>query len=204
MYQWLIRTLVYLGRTRHLGVTYSNRTEGAGELRCYADSNWSETRSTTGFVIMLAGAAVAHTSKRQHCISMSSTEAELIALCDCAIELIYIKELVGFLGHDVTGAVKTYTDNKGAYDLCHRFTSASNSRHVDRKLFKMRELRGAGVVTVDHIPTESNPADLFTKVLARATFEKHRAFVMNTGAARRSDDGEAGEKKAASAQHAAT
>jgi hypothetical protein len=98
-------------------------------LRCYADSNWTETRSTTGFVIVLAGGSVLHASKRQHCITMSSTEAELVALCDCAIELIYVKELVGFLGHDLDGAIEVFTDNKGAYDLCHRFTSAQHSRH---------------------------------------------------------------------------
>ena len=132
MYGWLIRTLVYLGRTRQLGVHYSNRGNHAYELRCYADSNWTETRSTTAFVIMLAGATISHVSKRQHCITMSSCEAELIALCDCAIELLYIAGLSGFLGLAVYGAIKTFTDNKGAYDLCHRYTSAQHSRHVDR------------------------------------------------------------------------
>jgi len=46
----------------------------------------------------------------------------------------------------------------------------------------MRELRGAGFVTVAHIPTDDNPADLFTKILARAPFEKHRKFALNTAA----------------------
>ena len=55
----------------------------------------------------------------------------------------------------------------GPRDLCHRFTSAQNSRHIDRKLFKMREMRGAGIVTVTHVPTEINPADSFTKILSR-------------------------------------
>ena len=90
--------------------------------------------------------------------------------------------MVEFLGHEVTGAIEVFTDNKGAYDLCHRYTSAQNSRHVDRKLFKMRELRGAQVVTVAHVPTENNPADLFTKIFPRPTFEKHRATVMNVTA----------------------
>ena len=134
MYGWLIRTLVYLGRTRQLGVHYSNRGNHAYELRCYADSNWTETRSTTAFVIMLAGATISHVSKRQHCITMSSCEAELIALCDCTIELLYIAGLSGFLGLAVYGAIKTFTDNKGAYDLCHRYTSAQHSRHVDRSV----------------------------------------------------------------------
>ena len=61
-------------------------------------------------------------------------------------------------------------------------SSAQNSRHVDRKLFKMRELRGAGEVTVDHVPTELNPADLMTKILKRQVFEKHRRTVLNCGA----------------------
>ena len=43
----------------------------------------------------------------------------------------------------------------------------------------MRELRGAGVVTVRHVPGETNPADIFTKILGKQTFEKHRKTVLN-------------------------
>ena len=73
----------------------------------------------------------------------------------------------------------------------HRFTSAQNSRHVDRKLFKMREMRGAGVVTVELIPTELNPADLFTKILSRQVFEKHRKTVLNLAGPAPAADGDA-------------
>ena len=55
------------------------------------------------------------------------------------------------------------TDNKGAHDLCHRFSSAQHTRHIDRKLFKLREMRGAGLVTVKYLGTEENTADLFTR-----------------------------------------
>ena len=44
----------------------------------------------------------------------------------------------------------------------------------------MRELRGAGRVTIKHIPGDTNPADLFTKILSRQPFEKHRKTVLNT------------------------
>ena len=54
-----------------------------------------------------------------------------------------------------------------------------NSRHIDRKMFKMRELRGAGLVTVRHIPTETNASDIFTKILSRQPFEKHRKTALN-------------------------
>ena len=113
---------------------------------------------------------------------MSTTEAELVALADCAIELLYIRMLLEFIGFTITGAVTVETDSKGAYDLCHRFTSAQHTRHIDRKLFKMRELRGARLVEVKHIGTDDNSADMFTKVLTRQPFEKHRKYTMNLGA----------------------
>ena len=179
LYDCLMHVLVYLGRSRSVGTTFSAHVPDARRVRAYADSNWAITRSTTGFVVILAGAAIAAVSRRQHCITMSSCEAELVALADCAIELLHVLAVLAFLGHATDEAVEVLTDSKAAYDLCHRFTSAQNSRHVDRKLFKMRELRGAGTVTVRHIPGESNPADLFTKILSRQPFEKHRKFVLN-------------------------
>ena len=57
--------------------------------------------------------------------------------------------------------------------------SAQHSRHIDRKLFKMRELRGKAIVKVGYIPTDENTADIFTKVLDRQPFEKHRRTAMN-------------------------
>ena len=43
---------------------------------------------------------------------------------------------------------------------------------------KMRELRGAGMVTVELVPTEINPADIFTKILSRQVFDRHRKTVL--------------------------
>ena len=43
------------------------------------------------------------------------------------------------------GPVEVATDNTGAYHLCNSSTTGQNSRHVERKVFKMRELRRRGV-----------------------------------------------------------
>jgi hypothetical protein len=64
---------------------------------------------------------------------------------------------------------------KAKQELCHKYTSAQHTRHIDRKLFKLREMRGAGIVKVQYIPTDENTADLFTKVLKRQPFEKSTA-----------------------------
>ena len=44
-----------------------------------------------------------------------------------------------------------------------------------------------GVVTVNHTPGVANPADLFTKILSRQVFEKHRKFVLNLPAGAAAD-----------------
>ena len=46
-------------------------------------------------------------------------------------------------------------------------------------MYKMREMRGAALVTVKYVPTDDNTADLFTKILSRQPFEKHRRTVLN-------------------------
>ena len=71
------------------------------------------------------------------------------------------------------------TDNKGAYDLCHRATVGRHSRHVERKVFKMRELRFAGKVKVELVPTKDNASDMLTKALDEYTFARHRDTIMN-------------------------
>ena len=43
----------------------------------------------------------------------------------------------------------------------------------------MRELRGMGMVNVRHIPGDTNPADIFTKILSRQLFERHRKTILN-------------------------
>ena len=48
----------------------------------------------------------------------------------------------------------------------------------------MRELRGAGVTSVAHVETKLNPADIFTKITDRQTFERHRATILGLAAAR--------------------
>ena len=99
----------------------------ARQLSGRCDSDWHTRRSTTGLYVKLAGGAVVHASRRQHCITMSSCEAELVGLADTSIELIHTIGVLTFLGHEVPSAVEVCTDSKAAYDLCHRFTAAEHS-----------------------------------------------------------------------------
>eukprot|EP00966_Prymnesium_polylepis_P067466 1566893-Prymnesium_polylepis.2 len=69
-------------------------------------------------------------------------------------------------------------DNSGAVDLSKHRTSNGKTRHVDRRFFKCCELAASGAIRVEWIPTADNTADIMTKVLDTATFEKHKASLV--------------------------
>ena len=91
--------------------------------------------------------------------------------------------LVHAVGDIVHGPISVGVDNSGAYSLCQRSTNGKNSRHVERKVYKMRELRVQGAIRMLQIPTKEMPADILTKALDDPTFERHRATLMNLAAA---------------------
>ena len=126
-----------------------------------------------------------------------------MGLAELALELLYVRTVLTELGHifqdepvaevsqhenlkrvnklfDLThGPTEVGTDNSGAFDLCHRKTNGKHTRHVARRVFKMRELQHSGVVKMQLIPTADMAADLLTKPLDDRTFERHRATIMN-------------------------
>ena len=79
------RIMLYLAHHSKLGITYDPSVANAGQLVAYSDSDWAVGHSTTGFILMLCGAAIVYSSKRQGCVAMSSTEAEIIAASTCSL-----------------------------------------------------------------------------------------------------------------------
>jgi hypothetical protein len=173
------RTLLYMAHSSELGMTIDGNLPDAGVLDAESDSDWSVGHSTTGFLLFLAGCAIVYSSKRQPCIALSSTEAEIIAASATAVEIVYVRTLLRELGLQQDRPTTLRVDNSGAVELSRDRKSCHRSRHVDRRFFKVRELNAAGVITVEHVPTEFNRADFLTKPLDETTFIRHRTASMN-------------------------
>ena len=71
---WIMR---YLKRTLEFGIWYQR--EGKSELLGYTDSNYAgdvdDSRSTSGYVFLMSGGAVAWSSRKQPIVTLSITEA---------------------------------------------------------------------------------------------------------------------------------
>ena len=174
------RVLAYLQQHAELGVTFDGDTPSAAVLHAYSDSDWGIEASTSGSVVKLAGAAVAWASRRQHSIAMSSTEAEIIAASETALEIVYLRQLLAEMGCRQEEPTILYVDNKGAIELSRDLKSCNRSRHVERRYLKVRELVAAGDIEVKYVPTKDNPADIFTKsTLSSVDATKHMKFIMN-------------------------
>jgi transposase InsO family protein len=93
------RVLRYLQETKTHGLLYCGQDDSNfPEPICYTDSDWAgdteSRKSTGGYVFLLCGAAVSWKSKKQSTISLSSTEAEYVALSEATKEAMWLKRLL--------------------------------------------------------------------------------------------------------------
>ena len=112
---------------------------------------------------MYGAACVCYASKRQQCIAMSSTEAEIIAASQAALEIVYLRALLREMGVDVAEPTVLLVDNSGAVELSKHQKACHRSRHVKRRYLKVRELVAEGEVIVKWVATKENPSDLLSK-----------------------------------------
>ena len=171
------RCLRYVYSTSNLGIVFDG-SKGAA-LTSYSDSDWAVRHSTTGFCIIFAGAPVGYSSKRQHCIALSSTEAEVMAASQAATEVVYFQGILRDLGMYQGVPTPLYIDNTGAEELARELKSCSRSRHITRRNLKVRELEADEIVRMACVATDDNPADILTKPLLKSAFIRHRDMLMS-------------------------
>eukprot|EP00965_Chrysotila_dentata_P240216 6203589-Pleurochrysis_carterae.AAC.2 len=66
---------------------------------------------------MYGGAAVSHGLKCQHCISLSSTKAEIVATSHVAAKVIHLQSLLAQMGREEARATPMHVDYSGAVKL---------------------------------------------------------------------------------------
>ena len=165
--------IVYLAQTATVVVTFDGAAPNAHMMYAESDSDWAVGHSTSGYAIYFGGAAVCYSSKRQPCIAVSSTEAEIIAASACALELVSAITVSEELGFESTGPIVLFVDNDGAVELSRDRKSCHRARHVDRRYFKVRELVAEGLIFVERIDTTANSSDVLTKALDAVLHWKH-------------------------------
>jgi hypothetical protein len=165
----------YLKGTASVKLTLGAKAEG---LEAYVDSDWASQphrHSMSGYTVLLHGAPVAWSSRKQSLIALSTAEAEYIALTAVAREVLYLRSLLTELYEPVKLPIPVYCDNQGAIALASNHKFHARTKHVDLRYHFIRKQVSDGIFDLQYCPTEENIADAFTKALPRPRLEKLRA-----------------------------
>ena len=153
-------------------------------LEVFADADYAskatDRRSVSGGVIMCGGVSVCWFSMTQKCVTLSTSEAEYVALGDAEKELMFLRQIWRFLlPSKVMPYFPVFEHNQGAVQLAQNPVTNSNSKHIDVRHHFLRELVRQRDIKVLQVPSEYQHADILAKALAFDLFAFHRKFLIN-------------------------
>jgi hypothetical protein len=89
---------------------------------------------------MLNGEAVSLKSRRQDCVSLSTSEAEYAAASQCGQEVYYMREILRDFGFAQTAPTQIYEDNLACVTMSENPIRRKFSRHVDIRRYFVRDM----------------------------------------------------------------
>jgi hypothetical protein len=177
-YKALKRVLRYLKGTVNFGLHYTKNKNAFCKLVGFSDADWAgdktTRKSTTGYVFMICMGAISWKATGQGSVALSSAEAELVALAKTvqhALWLLRLAETMGFNFQPMT----INEDNQATIAIVNGDTKSSErTKHIGVKYFFVREEIQDGKIKVKYIETTEQSADIFTKALVGASFQRLR------------------------------
>lgn len=182
--------LRYIKGTLKRGLLFKSHTDGSQTLCGFADADYAndvDTRcSTTGYTITIGGSTVCWRSRRQRSVALSTTEAEYMAMGDCAKHILWFRRLlyVLTLKHLDKTAVHMlptalFNDNNGAVFLSKEAAVNARSKHIDIRHHFIRELVKRHIITPTMIDTKNMPDDFLTTAAGKVLTDRSRMLVGN-------------------------
>lgn len=164
---WLLNPDTFWDGNRDFEFTISGKSDSD-----YAKDP-DKFRSVSGWIVSLNDAPISVKSRMQQSVTLSVTEAEGVAATQCVQDMLFAMHVLESIGLNVKKPMILSVDNKAVVDLVHNWSVGGRTRHVSIRQSFLRELKGAGTLEVQWIPTNENSADLLTKNLSGPLFDRH-------------------------------
>ena len=119
-------------------------------------------KSTTGYVFMVGSTAVSWVSRLQKIVTLSTTEAEYVAVTEAAKEMIWLNGFMEELGLKQEDGV-LFCDSQSAIHLAKNPVFHARTKHIDLRYHFIRSLLEEGSLLLVKILGSKNPADMLTK-----------------------------------------
>ena len=123
--------------------------------------------------------SVAWMSRTQKSITLSSTEAEFVALSQCTKEAMFVDMLIAeTAGREKVETMVIHEDNTGAIFLVNNDQVSQRTKHIDTRYKFVQEMAASGRLEVVYVKSEENYADLMTKNVKEVIINKLAYDVM--------------------------
>ena len=109
-------------------------------------------------------------SKKQSVVARSSAEAEYRAMAQGVCELLWLQKLLEELRLSEKKKLSLYCDNKAAISIARNPVQHDRTKHVEIDRHFIKEKVTGGVLSLFHVSSEKQLADVFTKGLNKRTF----------------------------------
>ena len=148
----------------------------------FVDSDYASDRgdrkSISGYLVTIGGCLVSWQSKKQTGVTLSSTEAEFVAMSMAATEVKFIVSLLTEIGNRLPVLPSILKeDNTGAIFMAKNTAIGQRTKHVDIRYRFVNDMILSNNLWVEHIRSGDNPSDTMTKNLPLILFAKHAAVI---------------------------
>ena len=175
------RVLRYLQRIKYYILTY--RKSDQLEIIEYFDSDFTGCRdnmkSTSDYIYLLFEGAISWKSVKQSIVASSTMAAEFVACYEASNHGIWLQNFVMGLRilDGIERPLKLFCDNKSIVLYSNNNRSSTKSKFIDIKFLVVKERVQSGLISIEHIGTNSMIADPLTKGLPPKVFNEHTAHI---------------------------
>jgi hypothetical protein len=164
----------YLKGNSQLGIEFIRQAKFT--INAYCDADWAgdkqDRKSTTGYVVIASGGAICWKSKKQSVVSLSTTEAEYMAVGEVTKEILWVNNMISELHLKPSLPVKIYEDNNGCLNMSKNPVHHSRTKHIDIRHHFLRDHDQRGDIILQPIRSNDMIADMLTKNLGNIQFRK--------------------------------
>jgi hypothetical protein len=167
--------LRYLHHTPDFGLWYSASYSLA--LHGFSDADFAgcrlDRKSTSGTCQFFGSSLVSWSSRKQLSVAQSTTEEKYVATASCCSQLLWISYTMSDFGEEYTH-VPLQCVSTSAISVPKNPVPHFKTKHIEVRYHFLRDNVEKGKITLIHVPTHDQLADIFTKPLDQATFTRLR------------------------------
>jgi hypothetical protein len=158
------RIFRYLRHTPDFGLWYSASSSLA--LHGFSNADFAgcrlDRKSTSGTCQFLGSSLVSWSSRKQSSVAQSTTEAEYVTVASCCSQLLWITYTMSDFGEEYTH-VPLQCDSTSARSVIKNPVLHSKTKHIEVRYHFLRDNVEKGMITLIHVRTHDQLADIFTK-----------------------------------------